>query len=112
MDFQIKKRVSEIQPELNDLINTGGNLLIYAPTGAGKTYAIIKYAEMHPNKKILFVVPKRSLVNNIDKDYDWVVKNNTFDCTVSNESDNFRLFVAAKEVNTIDTYAETQSIIS
>ena len=28
----------------------------------------------------------------------------------SNGSDNFRLFVAAKEVNTIDTYAETQSI--
>ena len=28
----------------------------------------------------------------------------------SNGSNNFRLFVAAKEVNTIDTYAETQNI--
>jgi aminomethyltransferase len=37
------------------------------------------------NEHYLFVVN----ASNIDKDYQWILSKNTFDCSVSNESDNF-----------------------
>jgi hypothetical protein len=63
--YNINKYVSDRQTELNDEINKGKNLLLDAPTGSGKTYAIIEYSKSHPNKQIAFLMPTRSLVDNL-----------------------------------------------
>lgn len=49
------------------------------------------------NKHYLLVVN----ASNIEKDFDWIIKNNTFDCKITNESDNF------SEVALQGPYAET-----
>lgn len=65
MRYIIDEWVGEKQPEITNLINKGGNLLLVAPTGSGKTYTAIEYSKQHPNKQIAFLVPTRSLVDNL-----------------------------------------------
>ena len=67
MRYIIDEWVGEKQPEITNLINKGGNLLLVAPTGSGKTYTAIEYSKQHPNKQIAFLVPTRSLVDNLQE---------------------------------------------
>lgn len=64
----IKKFIGEFQTEINSFINTHTNRqLLVAPTGTGKTTAIINYADSNPQKKIVLLCPFRVLVDNIKK---------------------------------------------
>jgi len=70
----------------NDVVTMNDNqvlygMMLYETGGVVDDLLVYKFHNEH----YLLVVN----ASNIDKDYDWVVKNNTFDCTVSNESDNF-----------------------
>ena len=56
-------------------------MMLYETGGVVDDLLVYKFHNEH----YLLVVN----ASNVDKDYDWVVKNNKFDCTVSNESDNF-----------------------
>lgn len=56
-------------------------MMLYPNGGVVDDLLVYKFNKEH----YLLVVN----ASNIDKDYEWVVKNNTFDCKVSNESDNF-----------------------
>tara|TARA_R110001606_G_scaffold63350_1_gene146815 strand:- start:3666 stop:5327 length:1662 start_codon:yes stop_codon:yes gene_type:complete len=57
------------QTVFNSFINkTSKRQLIKAPTGTGKTTAVINYADSNPNKKIVLLCPYQSLVDNIEKD--------------------------------------------
>ena len=57
------------QKDFNDFCNRPlKTLLINGFTGIGKTYAIVKYAEANPNKKIVLACPTQSLVDNIKND--------------------------------------------
>ncbi len=56
-------------------------MMLYETGGVVDDLLVYKFHKSH----YLLVVN----ASNADKDFDWVVKNNTFDCSVSNESDNF-----------------------
>ena len=57
------------QTMFNSFINIPNlRQLIKAPTGTGKTTAVISYADSNPNKKIVLLCPYQSLVDNIEKD--------------------------------------------
>jgi aminomethyltransferase len=56
-------------------------MMCYPSGGVVDDLLVYKFATDH----YLLVVN----ASNVDKDFDWVVKNNTFDCKVTNESDNF-----------------------
>jgi len=65
----IDKYIGEYQTNINSFINNKSNRqLIIAPTGTGKTTAIIEYADSYPHKKIVLLCPFRALVDNIQKD--------------------------------------------
>ena len=70
----------------NDVVTMNDNqvlygMMLYETGGVVDDLLVYKF-----NKKHYLLVVNAS---NVDKDFEWVVKNNTFDCTVSNESDNF-----------------------
>ena len=53
MELLIDIYVSDVQQNVNKAINdSNGNLLLTAPTGAGKSQAVFNFAEQHPNLKI------------------------------------------------------------
>lgn len=56
-------------------------MMLYQTGGVVDDLLVYKFHNEH----YLLVVN----ASNVDKDYEWVVKNNSFDCTISNESDNF-----------------------
>lgn len=59
----------EHQSVLNKALNQDSdNLLIVAPTGAGKSTAIINYGKANVDKKIAFLMPTRALVDNLKLD--------------------------------------------
>jgi hypothetical protein len=65
----IDRFIGEFQTNINSFINNNSKQqLIIAPTGTGKTTAIIEYANLYPNKKIVLLCPFRFLVDNIEKD--------------------------------------------
>jgi len=70
----------------NDVLTMNDNQVLYGmmlyPTG-GVVDDLLVYK--YNNEHYLLVVN----ASNKDKDFDWVLENNTFDCTVTNESDNF-----------------------
>jgi hypothetical protein len=67
--YKIDKFIGEFQTNINSFINNNSKQqLIIAPTGTGKTTAIIEYANLYPNKKIVLLCPFRFLVDNIEKD--------------------------------------------
>ena len=67
--YTIDKFIGEFQTEINSFINKNTNQqLLVAPTGTGKTFAVIKYADANPYKKIVLLCPYQSLVDNIQKD--------------------------------------------
>ncbi len=82
----------------NDVLSMHDNQVLYGmmlyPSG-GVVDDLLVY-KFHSEHYLLVVN-----ASNIDKDYAWVVENNTFDCTTSNESDNF------SEVALQGPYAET-----
>lgn len=50
--YTIDKFIGEFQTEINSFINKNTNQqLLVAPTGTGKTFAVIKYADANPTKK-------------------------------------------------------------
>ena len=60
--------IGEYQSDISSFINTHtSRQLIVAPTGTGKTTAIINYADSNPQKKIVLLCPFRVLVDNIGK---------------------------------------------
>ena len=70
----------------NDVYSMNDNqvlygMMLYENGGVVDDLLVYKFNTKH----YLLVVN----ASNVDKDYEWVVKNNTFDCTTSNESDNF-----------------------
>ena len=70
----------------NDVLTMNDNQVLYGmmcyPTG-GVVDDLLVYKF---NKEHFLLVVNAS---NVDKDYEWVLKNNTFDCVASNESENF-----------------------
>jgi len=67
--YTIDKYIGEFQTNINSFINKNIlRQLLGAPTGTGKTFAIIKYADANPYKKIVLLCPYQSLVDNIQKD--------------------------------------------
>ena len=67
--YTVDKFIGEYQSDINSFIDKDSNRqLIVAPTGTGKTTAIIKYANSNPRKKIALLCPSRALVDNIKKD--------------------------------------------
>jgi aminomethyltransferase len=56
-------------------------MMCYASGGVVDDLLVYKFNSEH----YLLVVN----ASNVDKDFDWVMKNNTFDCTATNESENF-----------------------
>jgi len=65
----VDKFIGEYQSDINSFINKDSNRqLIVAPTGTGKTTAIIQYADSNPRKKIVLLCPIQVLVDNIKKD--------------------------------------------
>ena len=69
-EIKVKGRVSEALPEVVPILEQGGDIMMKAPTGAGKTYAMLQLRELLPYKKIAFLCPTRALVDNIEKDYE------------------------------------------
>lgn len=70
----------------NDVYSMNDNqvlygMMLYEDGGVVDDLLVYKFNTKH----YLLVVN----ASNVDKDYEWVLKNNTFDCTTSNESDNF-----------------------
>jgi hypothetical protein len=64
----VDKFIGEFQTNINSFINNNSKQqLIIAPTGTGKTTAIIEYANLYPDKKIVLLCPFRFLVDNIQK---------------------------------------------
>ena len=82
----------------NDVLSMNDNQVLYGmmcyPTG-GVVDDLLVYKF---NKEHYLLVVNAS---NIDKDFEWVAKNNTFDCKTTNESDNF------SEVALQGPYAQT-----
>ena len=68
-------------------------MMCYETGGVVDDLLVYKFTDEH----FLLVVN----ASNIEKDFDWIVQNNTFDCTVTNESDNF------SEVALQGPYAQT-----
>lgn len=68
-------------------------MMCYPSGGVVDDLLVYRFAQDH----FLLVVN----ASNVDKDYQWLVDNNHFDCTVSNESDNF------SEVALQGPYAQT-----
>jgi len=67
--YTIDKYIGEFQTNINSFINNNSKQqLIIAPTGTGKTTAIIEYADTNPDKRIALLCPFRFLVDNIEKD--------------------------------------------
>ena len=67
--YTIDKFIGEFQTTINSFINKKiKQQLITSPTGTGKTFAIIRYADANPHKKIVLLCPYQSLVDNIQKD--------------------------------------------
>ena len=67
--YTIDKYIGEFQTNINSFINKNIlRQLLGAPTGTGKTFAIIRYADANPHKKIVLLCPYQSLVDNIQKD--------------------------------------------
>jgi hypothetical protein len=67
--YTIDAFIGEFQTQINSFINNNTNRqLLVAPTGTGKTTAVIKYAESNPDKKIVLLCPYQSLVRNIEKE--------------------------------------------
>ena len=67
--YTIDKYIGEFQTNINSFINNNTKQqLIIAPTGTGKTTAIINYADCNPHKRIVLLCPFRFLVDNIEKD--------------------------------------------
>jgi hypothetical protein len=65
----VDRFIGEFQSDINNFIDKDSNRqLIVAPTGTGKTTAIIQYANNNPRKKIALLCPSRALVDNIKKD--------------------------------------------
>jgi len=56
-------------------------MMLYPSGGVVDDLLVYKFSTDH----FLLVVN----ASNVDKDYDWIVSQNSFDCTTSNESDNF-----------------------
>ncbi len=82
----------------NDVLTMSENqvlygMMCYETGGVVDDLLVYKFNKEH----YLLVVN----ASNVDKDFDWVVKNNNFDCKVSNESDNF------SEVALQGPYAQT-----
>lgn len=70
----------------NDVTTMASNqvlygMMLYPHGGVVDDLLVYKFHTEH----FLLVVN----ASNVDKDYDWVVKNNTFDCVATNESDHF-----------------------
>lgn len=70
----------------NDVTSMNDNqvlygMMLYETGGVVDDLLVYKFNREH----YLLVVN----ASNIDKDYEWIVKNNSFECTTSNESDNF-----------------------
>lgn len=82
----------------NDVLTMHDNQVLYGmmcyPTG-GVVDDLLVYK--FNNEHFLLVVN----ASNVDKDFEWVTKNNTFDCVVSNESEHF------SEVALQGPYAQT-----
>jgi uncharacterized protein YkvS len=73
--YTIDAYIGEFQTQINSFINNNTNRqLLVAPTGTGKTTAVIKYAESNPDKKIILLCPYQSLVRNIEE------QNKTISC--------------------------------
>ena len=67
--YTIDKYIGEFQTNINSFINKNiKQQLLASPTGTGKTFAIIRYADANPHKKIVLLCPYQSLVDNIEKD--------------------------------------------
>jgi len=66
--YTIDKFIGEFQTEINSFINKNSKQqLLVAPTGTGKTFTVIKYADANPYKKIVLLCPYQSLIDNIQK---------------------------------------------
>jgi superfamily II DNA or RNA helicase len=67
--YTIDKYIGEFQTSINSFINNKPKKqLIIAPTGTGKTTAILNYADCNPSKRLVLLCPFRFLVDNIEKD--------------------------------------------
>ncbi|WP_375240016.1 DEAD/DEAH box helicase [Aurantibacter sp.] len=67
--YTIDKFIGEFQTRINSFINKNIlRQLIVSPTGTGKTFAIIRYADANPDKRIVLLCPTQSLVDNIQMD--------------------------------------------
>jgi len=67
--IQVQTRISEASPELAKLITEKKNVLIQAPTGSGKTYAIIQNIAPIIKGKTLIVQPLIATVEQISEQY-------------------------------------------
>lgn len=104
----IDKYIGEYQTNINSFLNNNSNQqLIIAPTGTGKTTAIIRYANDYPRKKIVLLCPFRALVDNINKDNPTV--NCGYGADFLNENKNSSFIVTTydsiEKLENVDLYA-------
>lgn len=72
MDYQkikVGQYASEALPDIEEAIRTGGDLLVKAPTGSGKTHLILSMKDRLAHRKSAFLCPVRPLVDNIGKEW-------------------------------------------
>lgn len=69
MTYSIKNKIAEHKTLFQELLLNSENILISSPTDSGKTYSIVEFSKNYPDKRIAFLMPVRTLVDNIKEKY-------------------------------------------
>ena len=111
--YTIDKFIGEFQTKINSFINKNSNQqLLVAPTGTGKTFSIIKYADANPFKRIVLLCPYQSLVDNIKKDNPTVTCGYGAEFLAKNWASNFIVttYDSIEKIENVDLYIVDEAL--